>query len=224
MGFLELDSKKSYHSGMTLPDGLKHTEIAPGYPALAIETPACRATIALHGAHLISWRPAGSTHPVIYTSPQAIYREGKAIRGGIPLCWPWFGAHPSSPDKHPSHGVARNRFWQLKSAVLENGEFSLTLSLPPDEVTSEHVPFPFHLEARFRLGRQLQLDLITTNLSSRPVSIGGALHSYFQVSDIEKISLRGLSGTRFIDTTRTPEITDTQQDENLTIQGEIDRI
>ena len=99
---------------------LKHHEIAghihieeltPGYPLVVVQNKHASAKIALHGAHVIDYTPTGE-QPVIFTSTEAIYKEGEAIRGGIPVCWPWFSGHPNDPSL-PSHGFARKAFWQL---------------------------------------------------------------------------------------------------------------
>ena len=215
--------KKSLES-LPLPEGVTLTELAPDYPALQIETPACSATLALHGAHLTHWQPRHTPHPVLYTSPTAIYKEGKAIRGGIPLCWPWFNAHPTAPDQHPSHGIARNRFWQLSSVSRAGDEITIQLTLTRDKEVATHVPFDCSLTASFRIGTSLEASLFGKNLSSQPVRMGGALHSYFTVSDISNITLTGLQNTPFIDTTQTPETTQNQHEEKLTIAAETDRI
>ena len=209
---------------ITLPTGIKEITLAENYPALEIETALGSATLALHGAHLTHWQPAHTSQPVLYTSPTAIYREGKAIRGGIPLCWPWFNAHPAAPEQHPSHGVARNRFWTLESATIEDDVAEIVLTLPPSLEIEQHVPFPFALKAIFTLGKEATIALETTNLSQEDVPVGGALHTYFALSQIDKVTLAGLQNTPFIDTTTAPETTSTQDEEDLTISTEVDRI
>lgn len=207
-----------------LPVGIRHIELSDGYPALEVETVHCSATLALHGAHLTHWQPSHTTQPVLYTSPTAVYREGKAIRGGIPLCWPWFNAHPSAPDQHPSHGVARNRFWTLESALVEDDVAEIILTLPPSLAVAEHVPFPFLLKAIFTLGKCATVSLETTNLSQEDIPVGGALHTYLALSNIDNITLAGLQHTPFLDTTTSPETTTTQDEDALTITNEVDRI
>ena len=207
-----------------LPTGIKEITLAENYPALQIETDLGSATLALHGAHLTHWQPSQTSHPVLYTSPAAIYREGKAIRGGIPVCWPWFNAHPAAPEQHPSHGVARNRFWTLESATVEDGVATITLVLPPSLDIAEHVPFQFSLKAIFTLGKSATVALETTNLSQEDIPVGGALHTYLALSHIDDIKLGGLQGTPFIDTTTSPEATFTQDEADFTISNEVDRI
>jgi len=111
--------------------GVTYSEVTDGYPVIHIKNNAASASIALHGAHLIDFKPNGEK-PVIFTSESAIYREGKAIRGGIPICWPYFNAHPTHSN-FPSHGIARNRFWNLVSIEAEQHCHSLTFEMPISE-------------------------------------------------------------------------------------------
>jgi hypothetical protein len=150
--------------------------------------PSANAALALHGAHLISWQPTDA-RPVIYTSPEAIYREGKAIRGGIPLCWPWFGAHPTNPSK-PSHGFARDRFWDLAQVTEDEDALRLVFHLPP-LAPEERSLFPHHhaLEFTLHIGRALKAALRTTNLDDEEMVVGGRVR--FQVNyncDLEQAS------------------------------------
>lgn len=207
-----------------LPDGVTLGELAPGYPALLVHTPACTATLALHGAHLTHWQPRQATHPVLYNSPTAVYREGKAIRGGVPLCWPWFNAHPTAPERHPSHGVARNRFWEVTQAEFRGADLHLFLSLPPSAEIAAHFPSTHEVSAHFTLGETCKIELKTTNLSPDNLLVGGALHTYLAVSNIEDVSVTGLQNTPYLDTTYSPEGQSVQAEKELLIAQEVDRI
>ena len=137
------------------------TEIIPGYPVFEIQHPAATARVALHGAQIMEWTPAGRD-PVLYLSPHAVYREGKAIRGGVPVCWPWFGPHPSDAAL-PAHGFARNRFWELseKSEVRrESGWYS---PLTDSEATQRLWPHAFRLTMEMHIGAELRLALRMEN-------------------------------------------------------------
>jgi len=209
---------------LSLPDGITEIALAEGYSALQIKTPACQATLALHGAHLTHWQPSHTRQPVLYTSPTTHYREGKAIRGGVPLCWPWFNAHPIDPQKYPSHGVARNRFWTLESATIDGTTAKIILTLPATPEIKEHVPFAYHLRAIFTLGETCVITLETTNQSEENIPVGGALHTYLALSQIDHINLAGLQNTPYLDTTAEPEAHQVQQEALLAITGEVDRI
>ena len=179
-----------------LPFELWYEDFAPDYPTLRISNDFASATIALHGAHLIDYIPRDQ-EPVIFTSREAIFKEGKAIRGGIPVCWPWFGAHSNDPSM-PSHGFARNRFWQLTSSKSSPEGTTIVLELDTDAISIW--PHKTKLTLTISVGKELHLELDTTNLGEEPVTIGGALHSYFTVGAIEQISLQGLEKITYLDT------------------------
>jgi D-hexose-6-phosphate mutarotase len=179
-------------------DGVGVTCPSPDYPVLTIRNGACEGSVALHGAHVTHWQPHG-VNPVIFLSAEAEYREGKALRGGIPICWPWFSSHPTDPSK-PSHGFVRNRFWNLKTISETDRETEVRLELVATEETRALWPHEFHLECSIRFGQSLQIDLHATNLGKMPLTVGGALHSYFSVASLEKARVEGLDGCRFLDT------------------------
>ena len=184
-------------------------DLVPGYPVLTIKHPKCSARVALHGAHVMSWCPAGAEE-VIYLSPDAVYREGKAIRGGIPLCWPWFNAHPSAPDL-PSHGLVRNQFWELESTdVTDDG---VVAKLRRDSADWSAV-------ATISMGSSLKVALESTNLGDQEMMISGALHSYFSVGDVREITIKGLEDADYLDTVR--KDTNRRQTGVIRIDREVD--
>ena len=185
-------------------------ELLPGYPVLRVTHPACTAQVALHGAHVMSWRPAGQEE-VLYLSPDAVYREGKAIRGGIPLCWPWFNAHPSDPDL-PSHGLVRNQFWELESTDANDDGVVAKLSRSTPNWT---------VLATIRMGSSLEVALESTNLVDEPLLVSGALHSYFSVGNVREVTIKGLEDTGYLDTVG--EHTNRHQTESIRIDREVDR-
>lgn len=144
----------------------------------------------LQGAHVTAWQPAGQ-HPVIFTSPNAVYAPGKAIRGGIPLIFPWFGAHPTDP-KAQQHGLVRAAPWRLDGVERGGDNVTLTLSYALEG---------FALDYRVTFGPQLRLALGVRNVSARATSFEEALHTYFAVSDVERVHVTGLEGCTFIDKT-----------------------
>lgn len=209
------------NESIALPDTVKLTaEYGEEYPVLVIDNPHCTGKVALHGGHLFQWAPKGE-QPVIYTSPEAVYKEGKAIRGGIPLCWPWFNAHPTNPS-FPSHGLARNRFWKLESVTETEAETIIQLSFSPDDTISKLWHHPFHTTVEIKLGREAHVSLTTHNLGSSPLTVGGALHTYLAVSDISQIKVSGLEGKAYIDTVGDEAVK--KQDGDLIICEEVDRI
>jgi glucose-6-phosphate 1-epimerase len=144
----------------------------------------------LQGAHVTAWQPAGA-RPVIFTSSRAIFASGKAIRGGIPVIFPWFGPHPTD-SAQPQHGLVRAVAWQLDRVEQSGESVSLELSL---------APAGFALRYRIVFGDELQLSLAVQNTATGAVSFEEALHSYFAVSDIERVAVSGLEACSFIDKT-----------------------
>jgi len=171
----------------------------PGGLAIAeIRNSHAVATLSLHGAHLIGYRPHGH-EPVLWVSAQSQYRPGKAIRGGIPICWPWFGPHPADPSK-PAHGFARTAMWGvLSTAALTDGASQIRLRLMDGDATHDLWPHAFDLRLVATVGAQLRVELIMRNPGGAPYTCGGALHSYFGVSDVGAIAIGGLEGCAYID-------------------------
>jgi len=199
----------------TSPD-IQIEEISPRYPIIHISNAHATASIALHGAHLTHYAPHGQP-PVIFTSKAAIYKAGKPIRGGIPICWPWFGAHPDAEKKLSAHGYARSSFWILETVSSDPDGTRLTFSLPPQNNSK------LHATLEFLIGKTLDLKLTTTNLGEKPVMFSEALHSYFAVSDAQKVELHGLDGRSYLDSTQTPE-PKKKQHGPVRFPDEIDRI
>jgi glucose-6-phosphate 1-epimerase len=196
------------------------TELLPGYPILEITHPTCTARIAMQGAHLLEWTPAGE-EPVLYLSPAAVYRPGIAIRGGIPICWPWFGAHPSDPQL-PAHGFARNRIWE-QTASSENADgVTLNFLLTDDAETRLLWPHAFRLHMEMSLGTELTLSLRMENPGAEPITLTAALHTYLTVGDIQQVRITGLAGASYLDTVgpRTERV----QTGEIQFSSEVDRI
>jgi D-hexose-6-phosphate mutarotase len=156
--------------------------------------------IYLQGAHLTAWQPRGG-RPVLFTSPNSGFAPGRAIRGGIPIIFPWFG--PSRHDAAaPQHGFARTAPWHL-DGVETTGRESLTLSfsLSDNDVGSPFWPEAFRATYTVVLGQTLSLRLAVQNRATHPIIFEEALHAYFAISDITDIAISGLAGTTYIDKT-----------------------
>jgi glucose-6-phosphate 1-epimerase len=168
-----------------------------GLPKVQITTPAASAEIYLHGAQLTSWQPAGSKE-VIFLSEQSQWKEGKAIRGGIPICFPWFRAKSDDP-KAPAHGFVRTKTWQLEALTRQRDSVVVTLSTESDAESRKWWPFEFRLVHRISVGAELKLELIVTNTGPTPFHFEEALHTYNRVGDAEKLRITGLDGVAFLD-------------------------
>lgn len=158
---------------------------------VVVDHSAVRASIALQGAHLLSWQPAGEDD-VLWLSAQTPFAHGKAIRGGVPICWPWFG--PAQQADLPAHGFARNLPWQLSAHQQDEDGVVLTLELQSSDETRRMWPHDFTLYARFRLGKRCEIELEAHG----EFETTAALHSYFQVGDINTVKVSGL-GARYLD-------------------------
>ncbi len=165
---------------------LKKITTQSGLDVLTFDTPLCKASLCIQGAHLTSWAPKESGE-ILFLSPRHEYCAGKAIRGGIPICWPWFGSKP----EQPSHGIARIQNWELDSqSIDDDGQISLQLSLNPED---ENLPSAI---LKMIIGESLVMTLQTTARKSS-WKLTEAFHNYFKVSDYTKCLISGLSDTPF---------------------------
>ena len=179
------------------------------------------ATVVLQGAHVLSFQPRGQA-PVLWTSQHSHFQPGKAIRGGIPIIWPWFGNHPTDPDK-PAHGFARTMLWSVAGAeTTKDGQTLLRLGLKDNANTRSLWPYPFRLELAITVGTELQVTLEMHNPGPQPFTCGSALHSYFGVSEVSQIAVDGLDGCAYLD-----KVNNYQQETQhgpVTVSAETDRI
>lgn len=212
-----------------LSDKLSFILVGENQPALEINTPLCTARVVLQGAHLCEWTPVNEK-PVIWLSEQASFMKGRSIRGGIPVCWPWFGAHPTQSD-FPAHGFARTVDWQLVSTgLLADGRVELVfeLAVDPDnrDALSEKIqywwPYQTPVSLRMTLGQTLELALETRNAGTQPVTITEALHTYFAVSDITQTRVTGLAQCDYLD--KVKDFARFTQQGDIEFNGEVDRV
>lgn len=183
-----------------IPNALRFEETAGGLVRAAISTPAAEADIYLQGAHVTHWTPRGQ-RPVLFVSPKSLFVPGKAIRGGVPIIFPWFGGRGGGKPG-PAHGFARSMEWAIEGSQLhQNGKVEITLSLAPNADTRAIGYDAFHLRFRVTIGSELEMELETRNEAKEALTYEEALHTYFAISDIGQASVAGLEGTTFIDKT-----------------------
>ena len=197
-------------------------------PQIEIANAFASAKISLQGAHILSWKPH-SEGEVIWLSDDAVFAREKSVRGGIPICWPWFGAADENRDSNialPAHGFARTVFWQIiDTAALASGETQIIFKLDTSTLsvnTEELWPTPTTAIYKVVVGKRLSLELTTTNNSHETFSLGQALHTYFSVSDVRETSVHGLDGKTYLD--KTDEFKRKQQMGKLLFTEEVDRI
>jgi glucose-6-phosphate 1-epimerase len=193
-----------------------------GLEALELRSPdGARATVLLHGAHVVSWQPVGAGEQ-LYISPKAIFANGQAIRGGVPVCFPQF----ADRGPLPKHGFARTRPWQLVSAEQSDMDALAVLRLTDDAATRLIWPHAFEAELSVLLhGRTLQIELAVEHQGAEgdaPFDFTTALHTYLAVNDIDETSVNGLSGLQYFDSVDKTE--KQQRVELLLPSGELDRI
>ncbi len=205
-----------------IPGQLSFREGAGGLTYADINNHGGRATICLQGAHVVSFRPRSQQEPVVWVSDAAKFAPGKSIRGGAPVCWPWFGAH-ASEAAFPAHGFARTVPWTVVSSRKRNdSKTELTLQLADTEQTRKQWPHATRLILTVIVGDKLELQLATTNLGDKPVQIGEALHTYLQISDVGSVKITGLEGSTFHD--KVDNFAKKKQSGAIVLKSEVDRV
>lgn len=160
---------------------------------IKINHPSFNAAFALHGAHLLHFQ-VKQQQPLIYLSNTAIFNGEKAIRGGVPVCWPWFGAaNKSLGDNLPAHGFARTSQWRLSSINENDKGVDLEFSLTSNESTKAIWDHEFTLTLKASLSDQIELSLITENSGDKDFTYGGALHTYLSIGNAEQTDINGLA-------------------------------
>jgi glucose-6-phosphate 1-epimerase len=197
-------------------------------PALRVHNKHADALIALQGAQLLEFTPR-DTQPVIWLSEQAQFNRGHSIRGGIPVCWPWFGDLARNPAAvragvqqadAPAHGFVRAQDWVLESVAERPEDTRIALRHPGASLRDwAHTA---ELTLTITIGTKLRLQLHTRNTGATPLALSQALHTYLAVSSIEQVEIRGLEGTPYIDTLQ--DWQQFQQRGPVRAEGEVDRI
>jgi glucose-6-phosphate 1-epimerase len=207
----------------TLPSGVVLDSGRGGLRRLSIDTGVCAAGLYLHGAHLCRWQPRSQPHPVLWMSEASRFEAGAPIRGGVPICFPWFGPKAGDPSA-PVHGVARTSAWNLDGVSREaDGSVVVRLSLDCGVLESPHVPNGLRLTHEVRAGQELSMALTVRNPADGPATFEEALHTYLAVGDVRQVSVAGLEGTAYVDKVDGAK-RKTQTDALITIGGETDRL
>ena len=195
-------------------------ERADGFEYLEINNNSASAKVALQGGHLFHYQQHGKD-PLLWLSDKSYLKNGKAIRGGIPICWPWFGKC-NTDSSLPQHGFARTaRFELIKSHEPDENSTELLLQLESSDQTLTLWPYRFKLLLHITIGKTLIVSLTTKNCDTKSFSITSALHSYFTVSNIDSVYVQGLDQTGYWDA-----LTDETgiQEGNIHISEEFDRV
>jgi len=197
--------------------------IAPGdgaLPPIVVNAPHATAEIYLHGAHVTHFQPTGA-EPVLFVSGKSHFESGKAIRGGVPVIFPWFGPRSGDPSA-PMHGFVRTADWELIDAVATEEDVTVRFGFKSSETTRKWLRNDFELVYSVRVGRSLELSLEVRNRSASAFTFEEALHSYLTVGDVRQVTIEGLSGKTYID--KTAAMARKTQSGPIRIEGETDRV
>ena len=168
-----------------------------------IKSPSADAEIYIHGAHVTHYQPRGQ-QPVLFTSTQSAFAPGKAIRGGVPVIFPWFGPRYGT-DKSQMHGFVRILPWEVVDAARSANSVSITFSMQSSDATRQIWPQDFHALFSVTVGPSLKLSLEIRNTSKEPFDFDEGLHTYFAISDIKSVWVEGLKNHHYRDRNLSPD-------------------
>lgn len=216
-----MENIKTLNENFACGDQLVFRLNESGMPVVDVHNAFAQASIALQGAHVLSFVAQGQA-PLIWMSEDATFAPGKSLRGGVPICWPWFGPHADDSSK-PAHGFARTVDWKVVATEsLNTGEHALTFELVNTPTTIAQTGHSLQVQLQVVIGATLKLSLHTTNLGDTPFVLGEALHTYFHVGDVRKVRIEGLDGCAYLD--KVDEFKMKTQQGAITIDMEVDRI
>ena len=174
---------------------IKFTKQPNDLISLIVSNKFANAEICLYGAHVTSFRPHNSRE-VLWMSPKSVFKVGKAIRGGIPVCFHWFGPHKTDSEK-PQHGFARLMYWDVVETANRQGETLIRLQLCSSDETKAYWPKDFCAVLSVKVGKTLEVSLTVTNPSVESFEYTCALHTYYNLSSIQNITIVGLQGVNY---------------------------
>ena len=198
-----------------------------GLPKIGIQNDAACAEVCLMGAHVLSYCPVGQEEVLFLSKHSEFAQTGPAIRGGVPVCWPWFGPPNTKelPNAKTSHGFVRQYMWEVDEFRLVSPRRTEVTLLLRDSPASRAIwPYSFELRMKISVGATLEMSLETVNTGDIPFTFAQALHSYFSIGEVSQVRIKGLDGLKFIDKApATPPAPNPQQGE-IAITEETDRI
>lgn len=204
-----------------IANALKFEAGGGGLTRARIDTPLATGEMYLHGAHVTQFQPRGQD-PLLFLSQKSLYQSNKPIRGGVPICFPWFG--PRANDKSaPMHGFARLSQWEVTRTHKHNdGRVEIEMTLRDSDETRTLWPHKFTARYTATFGAELQLSLAVKNDGTAPFDFEEALHTYAQIGDIKQVRLTGLEGVEYMD--KVAGGRPRQGSEPMQITGETDRV
>jgi glucose-6-phosphate 1-epimerase len=206
----------------SIPDHLKFMEGKGGFLFIVISNRSAKALISMYAGQILSFQPNDEHEDLLFLSQKSYYDEGKAIRGGIPVCWPWFGAASSDPQR-PNHGFVRNSLWTVLGAEAATDlETKVKLGVMGSSKSEALWQQAFALELEISAGKSLTLKLTTRNTGNDVFSITQPFHSYFQVGNIKQVKVLGLENSQYFD--KLDKGAQKTQIGAVTVSEEVDRI
>lgn len=219
-------SLESSYQQFANKDHLSFVEGKGGLPFIKVENEYASALISIYGAQVLSYKlklKDGGNNELLFVSESAYFEEGKAIKGGIPICWPWFGRDPENLGRQ-MHGFARNMLWQLEDTSSTSADDTkIVLSLTESKDSYKLWPHDFKVILTITIGKSLHLSLQTVNTGKEAITITQALHTYFSIADIQQVQLEGLDGVQYLDMVNGANKTEVQLD-GVNVNQEVDRI
>lgn len=205
-----------------IADKVKFVEGQGNFPLIKINNEHAEATISVYAGQVLSFKPVGQVEDLMFLSSQAYYQTGKAIKGGTPICWPWFGPDPEGKGR-ASHGFVRDRLWQVRDVVsTQDGATQVTMGLVDTSETRAIWNYSFDFSVMITVGKVLKITLVTRNTGSESFAITQALHTYFKIGDINQVTVLGLENKAYID--KVDRGQQKTQSGAITFSGECDRI
>jgi len=205
-----------------ITDKAKIVEGKGGFPVIEIQNEYAKATISLYAGQVLSFQPVNQVQDIMFLSNKAYYAKGKAIKGGTPVCWPWFGPDPEDKGRG-SHGFVRNRLWDVREIVSnQDGSTEVVMGLVDTPETRKIWNYGFDLTISITVGSSLTIELTTRNTGDEVFEITQALHTYFKIGDISQVQVLNLEDTSYLD--KVDEGKNKTQTGVVSFEGECDRI
>lgn len=208
-------------STQPLPKGVSIETAPGGLHRIVVRTALCEGHVYPYGAHVTHYQRPGE-QPILWMSGRSAFERGKPIRGGVPVCFPWFGARQGHPES-PGHGFARLMEWTLQGITEEgDGAVTVTLTLTSNDATRAHWPHDFGAVMRVTFGRELTMTLGVVNTGKSTFTFEEALHTYFTVGDVRKVRVLGLENVKYLSKVEGGQIK--SSDQPITVTAETDRV
>lgn len=201
--------------------GVEFSTTETGLEIISVTNKYASAKMTTNGAHIFDYTPNGEKN-LLWVSRKSYMTPGKPIRGGVPVCWPWFG--PAQDKSWPGHGFVRREVWEVaEAAILPSGATRISFKLDSDMREFPMSTFPFSVYMIYTIGAELEMTLIMVNKGDKPVEIGCALHTYFAVSDVSKVAVSGLDKAHYFNyVAGAPKFEGNIQEGDVKVNSEVD--